>query len=821
MKKKVCFVCLTFLASMTCAMGQIDDVNIKDTISFDDYDMKIDLGEVLISSPKETGTLMSRPVASTKIGSDEMESKHITSLVGVSNQVPNFFMPDYGSRLTSAIYIRGVGSRINTPAVGLYVDDIPYVDKSAFNFNFYDIDRVEVLRGPQGTLYGRNAMGGLIKIYTKDPSREVMPWQRLGKTDVKVGYATQDNHRDVSFNHYRNINNKFAFTLGGYYEGSDGFFRHSLTGSKVDDIQAGGGRFRGIYEPNSKLKFDLTASYDYSDEGGYPYYLSEDNKELGVRSEELGVDPSYIGKITNNHENRYRRGLFNAGLNVDYRFNDMLLHSATGYQNLNDRMFIDQDFTGANFYTIEQKQKLNVVSEEVTLRNDRDVLSGFASRLMDEFQYDWLVGASGFYQWLNTDGPVTFYDEGIKSMIEDNVNNIFTEVRKQMPKMPEMGIDIKPEEFVVGSDMDTPLLSAGLFHQSSFSYGPWSLTAGIRMDYEKLKLEYNSGTSVDYDFVIKMMPRPFSLNASPAFMGSLERDYVQWLPKLSLKYSFNSLFDDATLRNNFVYASVSKGYRSGGYNVQMFSDLIQGEMRNLMIDDVNKASSGMMSKFVDIDKIKVPVDINSVIYDPEYSWNYEVGTHIQTSRLNLQAAVFYIRTYDQQIARFAASGLGRMMVNAGKSQSIGAELSASYWLKNLMLSANYGYTRATFREYNDGTNDYSDNYVPFVPMHNGNIGAEYKLRYDRSDVSKTVSIGADVTGQGRIYWTEKNDASQDFYALLNAHVTVGLSEKLSINLWGKNLTSSRFNTFYFESAGRLYEQRNKPCQFGVDVRLSF
>ena len=67
-------------------------------------------------------------------------------------------MPDYGSKLTSPVYIRGIGSKINAPSVGLYVDGIPYFEKSAFDFNFTEIDRMEILRGPQGTLYGRNTM---------------------------------------------------------------------------------------------------------------------------------------------------------------------------------------------------------------------------------------------------------------------------------------------------------------------------------------------------------------------------------------------------------------------------------------------------------------------------------------------------------------------------------------------------------------------------------------------------------------------------------------------------------------------------------------
>ena len=74
-------------------------------------------------------------------------------------------MPDYGSKLTSPVYIRGIGSRINSPSVGLYVDNVPFFEKAAFDFDFFDIERIEILRGLLGTLYGRNSMGGLINIF--------------------------------------------------------------------------------------------------------------------------------------------------------------------------------------------------------------------------------------------------------------------------------------------------------------------------------------------------------------------------------------------------------------------------------------------------------------------------------------------------------------------------------------------------------------------------------------------------------------------------------------------------------------------------------
>jgi outer membrane receptor protein involved in Fe transport len=122
----------------------------------------------------------------------------------------------------------------NVLAVGLYVDNIPYIDKSAFDFNFYDIERIDILRGPQGTLYGRNTMGGLIKVHTRSP------FSYQG-TDVKLSYGTKSNYRSASLTHYHRWSDCFAFSAGGYYEGSDGFFRNSLNGKKVDNMEAGGG----------------------------------------------------------------------------------------------------------------------------------------------------------------------------------------------------------------------------------------------------------------------------------------------------------------------------------------------------------------------------------------------------------------------------------------------------------------------------------------------------------------------------------------------------------------------------------------------------
>ncbi|MDE6324347.1 MAG: TonB-dependent receptor plug domain-containing protein, partial [Paramuribaculum sp.] len=118
---------------------------------------------------KQKTDLSLQPLAATVIDRHQTEIWSISSLKGVSEVAPNFFMPDYGSRMTSSIYVRGVGSRMDNSAVGLTIDNVPFLNKNAYDFMMADIDRIEVLRGPQSTLYGRNTMGGQINIYTIKP----------------------------------------------------------------------------------------------------------------------------------------------------------------------------------------------------------------------------------------------------------------------------------------------------------------------------------------------------------------------------------------------------------------------------------------------------------------------------------------------------------------------------------------------------------------------------------------------------------------------------------------------------------------------------
>ena len=121
---------------------------------------------VVVSTPKENQRLRRQPLSSSSFSQTTMNECGIVGIKDFTAEVPNLFIPSYGSHLTTSIYVRGIGSRIGTPAVALYVDGVPQVSAAGYDFNFAAVDRVDVLRGPQSTLYGRNSMGGAIRVFT-------------------------------------------------------------------------------------------------------------------------------------------------------------------------------------------------------------------------------------------------------------------------------------------------------------------------------------------------------------------------------------------------------------------------------------------------------------------------------------------------------------------------------------------------------------------------------------------------------------------------------------------------------------------------------
>ena len=745
---------------------------------------------VVVSTPKEHSALRSQPLSSSTFGARQLQEKGITDIKDLTANTPALFIPNYGSRLTSSIYLRGVGSRIGTPAIGMYVDDIPLANMSTFDQDLSDADRIDVLRGPQGTLFGRNTIGGLIRVYTKNP----MQYQG---TDLMLGAATYNNIR-TRVTHYHRPSDKFAFSAGVSYEHLDGFYKNqALDGKRVDGSDDVAARWRGIYVPSDKVRLDLSARYQWTKQGGYPYAAKQ------------GDD---AGQVAYNRESSYLRHLFTLGLNAEHDLGHVMMTSTTGFQFLKDDMFMDQDFTRQDLYSLQQKQLGKVLSEEIAVKSKENA------------RWQWTSGINFQYQWLNTKAPVTFYQEGV-DWLSSVINRSLPDLTAQ--GMGPMSVTLKNNILPMGGVFDTPTLNAGLFHQSTVKIvEKLSFTLGVRLDYERIKMDYDAPGNVDFDFAITgTNPRNSvllnDLNAAPTFIGKTSTSNVHCLPKAALKYDFGETGN--------VYLSASRGYRSGGYNVQLFSDLLQTEMRRQMMSSIdtgteaylNSLFAGMPVPPGHVDMIMGRIrsqmpsieqpDVEQTAYKPETAWNYEIGSHLNflDGRLKADLAAFWIETRDLQLSQMAESGMGRITVNADRSRSIGMEAALqAYITDDFSVNTSYGYTHAKLR--------HTDCFVPFAPQHTMSVGARY-VWHTRGWLQH-ICLYTGGKGAGRIYWTRDNDLEQPFYALLDARLSV-THNNLELALWGNNLTQTRYDAFSFATRGQVFSQRGTPLQVGLDLRL--
>ena len=828
MNKKIVFVLLALVGQLSAGATPLKDF---DTEALSDTSKVIDLDEVtIVSQPKEQVRLRLQPVSSNVFGSEQLQQLNVHDLSQLSQYVPSFTMPSYGSRLTSSVYVRGIGSRINSPAIGIYYDNIPLMSKAAFNNHFYMLDRVDILRGPQGTLYGQNTEGGLVRIYSKNP----MNYQG---TDIRLGIGS-GLYSNVEVAHYHRPSDKLAFSVAGFYSGLKGFFKNTNFSERNDKSNEAGGKVRLIYTPNSKFTFDWTADYQYVNQNGFGYgefhpfpYLPTLASSTYEPADETVQDPATTIM------NGYKRNMFTTGLNIGYKTDKLLFTSTTSYQYLKDLMLMDQDYMTPDYLALEQRQKMNALTQEFVLRSH------------DNSRWQHTTGLFGSYQWLRTDAPVHFGDaitgpigaaitNAMKGAMQQSMYpRMYQQMLEQMiaqgmpeaiaAKQAEAAANAAVEKAMAGVSMSaemgvseffhTPQLNLGIYHESNILLSDrLKLTLGLRLNHDWVKISYDALAYMN--MTGGTAERQATYHLTSHVVDSRSKTYTQLLPKFALTYSF-----DENIGN--IYALVSKGYRAGGYNIQMFSDILQTEL-NAHQQDAMRGDYDVEHTTQDYDNIE-----ETIAYKPEESWNFELGTHLNLfgGSTHFDLAVYYMKIRNQQLSQMSPEyNYGRIMVNAGKSHSLGLEttLRGRAFDNAIDWGVTYAFTSAKFDDYIANTVDmsvnhiqplsYDGNYVPFVPQHTFSAMADWHIG--------KFTIGANLSGQGKIWWDEANTYAQKFYALLGAHADYDFGPVI-VTLWGRNLTNTHYNTFAVQSSAaggtRYFAQRANPIQLGLDVNIHF
>ncbi len=723
---------------------------------FGTADTTIVVDRVQVTAIKQGLVLRSQPVAASIVGKTLIERQRIGAVKELSQMLPNFHAPDYGSRMTSSIYVRGLGARIDQPVVGLNIDNVPVMNKDCFDTELIDAERIELLRGPQSTLYGRNTMGGVINIYTLSPL--LYEGVRLG---MEYSSGASYKFRAASYNRF---NDRLGMAVTAFYNCSGGLFENETTGEKCDREQLGGARLKVQWRNGKGLAIDNTLSFSVLDQGGYPYaYIGPE-----IATDEVGAIRS--GRIAYNDPCSYTRTAVSNGLTIRYDATRFSVASITSYQYSDDEMILDQDFLPLSYFTLRQARREHTVTEDLVFRS------------RGEKAYHWLFGAFGFYRHGTMEAPVNFKETGIDRLI--------------FGYAADYGFSKATDELLLESNFRNPSYGLAIYHESNYTLGKWRFTAGIRADFEHTVLRYESRTELDYYFTAPNTTEQLLRQAKIDVRNRIAHSYTEILPKFSVLYAFDEQHN--------LYFTVSKGYKAGGFNTQIFSDILQERLKQKMTTP---------------DAVFKEQDIMS--YKPEYSWNYEIGGHFSCldGAIRGDAALFWIDCRDQQLTVFPqGESTGRMMTNAGQTRSMGAELSLqAIPLKSLELNFAYGYTDARFRSYHNGIREFRGNRLPYTPAHTFSARAAWTIPTGVAWLGDVV-LQAGINGAGDIYWNEENTRRQPFYLLADASVSLE-QKNYRLSLWSRNVGDTSYDVFYFKSIGNEFVQRGRPRIFGVTLSL--
>ncbi|MDG2321696.1 MAG: TonB-dependent receptor [Rhodospirillaceae bacterium] len=529
------------------------------------------LEEIVVTAERRIGNLQTTPVAVTAFTADRLENLQVEETLDLANNVPNLVLYTGVSNPGMVnLYMRGAGEQIgglvtSESAVGLYVDNVYNARLSAANFDLVDIERIEVLRGPQGTLYGRNSMTGALKIVTREANGET--WAK-----GSVGYGRFDEITVSAGGGFALVEDVVGMTISAQYrDQGDGWLENRATGKDRG--------VREVFSLRGKMSHFGSDTFKATLSG---YYSDDDNDGLtpvAVNSVSLENQTGGVRTVQSPNPSDGFTEQYGGSLDMEWQIGDVSLQSVTAYIDVKDGFRFDLsggvEVAPSTFLTFIDRTSVassSQWSQELKLSG-----KSFDDRL------DWIVG--GFY-----------FDEQADQQIDDVI--FFNAL------VPTI-IDQESESY------------------AAFAQGTYQLTdrlsgtAGVRWTKDEKSLTGQIDT--------------FFGSGIPALVDR-EDSWSVFTPRLGLDYQVS---DDI-----FVYGSVSRGYRAGGYNGLTVAN---------------------------------PTSFNTP-FDPETVWAFELGSKadLADNRLRLNTAVFLNKFNDIQQSSTLGAGATAIQ-NVGKVDVYGVE----------------------------------------------------------------------------------------------------------------------------------------------------
>ena len=502
-------ICLAFIP-MTIGPLQAQEDGDKP-----DSNANLALEEVIVTAARRETTLQDIPVAVSAFDENEMERRQTFNVVDVVNNVPNLIgSNNIGQGTATTVFLRGVGTTesivtVDT-AMGFYVDDVYIGRQGVNNFSLYDVERVEVLRGPQGTLYGRNTSAGAIRVITKQPGED---FEASGQ--ISAGKYSRWNLKG-SLNTPL-VEDKLFLRATAIVQQGDGYMRNITLDKDVNDRDIWGVRAALRYIANPDLEFLLTADVSESDENGL--YASDIS---GITRPTTG-DVFVVVSGTDQRNQGEAKGI---NLTVNWSYSDAFnLQSITSFRNTYQKWNLDltdQPISIFRLWTI----------------NDSDQFSQefkFTGSLMDD-RLDYVAG-------------VFYFDESSFSFIGDEINLDFGPGGRLPLPFFERDYDVNTDSIAV------------------YAEGTYDITDRLRViaggryteDDKSLTIDFKvGGTPIGFD-AVGGFPA-WDTSTLNALGTETELKFKEFTPKFGFQYDLTE--------NVVSYLTYTKGFKSGGWGAR-------------------------------------------------------------------------------------------------------------------------------------------------------------------------------------------------------------------------------------------------------------
>jgi iron complex outermembrane receptor protein len=699
----------------------------------------IALDEIVVTAQKRSENLQDVPVSVTALTADQLKDQRVGDVLALSGLSPGLQIKTDDNAANPRIFIRGIGVNDFNPAtasaVGVYVDGVYVASPLAQMAGFYDLQQVEVLRGPQGTLYGRNTTGGAINVTTKKPTSTpqgdlAVDYGRFNSLNVQAGFGGPV------------AGDALAFRIAGLYDKSDGDTLNRLTGAKGNDAERKAARAALRYTPDDKLTIDLSASYSKSTGGSILTYNRSLVAQTAEAASTAAPDPTYgysfckpayytSGQCTNvagyantssdKYQGDYRfEGkdivkLFGASSAISYDFGGVTLYSITGYQKAERD---DWEETDANPISIFDAR---YIAEQETTSQEFRLQSNGATALR------WVAGLYA-----------------ARDNLDNNSHyNVLEVLRAPDPVNNPTGMDPASGVGVFGWPLHQKTTSYAAFGQVDYDLTTrLTLTGGLRWSQDEKTFHYVS--DVDYGLVTL-----FEHDDAKIFSSISGR--------LGLRYAVT---DDAN-----IYATYNRGTKSGGFFSGQTTD--PRDLGPYKDETVNAYEVGAKSEFLDR---RLRVNVSAFYYDYK-----DLQVYTQVQRDNLPVQLFT----NASAARVYG---GEVEIEARPMKGLSLTLGAS------LLSAEY----KDFISYADPAGpplDYSGNTLPSAPETSLNGAARYEHPLGAGDLLTQL----DFTYRSKVYYDTANTQrlSDKARAYVNGQVGWAFADgRYELGVWGKNLADT-------------------------------